>query len=474
MIASLRWKPQFAAIVVAAGALTGCAVGPKYQRPPVATPPAFRAVTAANTDPASLADAKWFELFKDPQLQDLIHKALVNNFDVREAAARVEASRASLGITRADQLPTVTAGAGVTTQRFSSNGSFQIPQSANQSRTFGTVGLNLLSYELDIWGRLRNATAASRAELLASEENQKAVVTTLVSDLATAYFHLLELDSELDIAKRTLASRENSLELIRNRERVGVSSTLEVRQGEQLVQVAGEAIPAIEQEIALTENQIQLLIGESPASVARNRSLTEQEQPPALPAGLPSALLERRPDIRAAEQNLIAANATVGVARAAYFPAISLTGLFGFQSSQLSSLFTGPAKTWQFAPQLTQPIFTGGRIRSNVALAKAKQNLAVVQYQRSVQTAFREVSDSLIQYEKVRDIRGKQETLVATLQDRSRLSYVRYRGGVDTLLNALDADRDLFDAELRLAQLRRDELVTVVQLYRALGGGWQQ
>lgn len=470
----IRQRVQFVAIILAAGVLSGCAVGPKYQRPPVTPPPAFRAAPAQTTDTASLADEKWFELFKDPQLQELIRKALINNYDVREAAARVEASRAILGITRADQLPTISAGAQISSQRYSSNGSFQLPQNANQSRTFGTVGLNLLSYELDIWGRLRNATAASRAQLLASEEAQKAVMTTLVSEVANSYFHLLELDSELDIAKRTLASRQNSLELIHNRERVGVGSVLDVRQGEQLVQVAAKSIPAIEQQIAQTENQIRFLVGEDPGPVARSRSLTEQEEPPSLPPGLPSSLLERRPDIRAAEQNLIAANATIGVARTAYFPTISLTGLFGFQSSQLSNLFTSANKTWQFTPQLAQPIFTGGRIRSNVALAKADRDLAVIQYQRSIQVAFREVSDSLVQYEKVREIRQKQEQLITTLQDRSRLAYVRYRGGVDTLLSALDADRDLFDAELQLAQLRRDELVTVVQLYRALGGGWQE
>jgi outer membrane protein, multidrug efflux system len=201
--------------------------------------------------------------------------------------------------------------------------------------------------------------------------------------------------------------------------------------------------------------------------------LTEQELPPVVPAGLPSSLLYRRPDIVAAEQNLVAANAAIGVAKAAYFPQISLTGLFGFQSNQLSSLFTGPTKAWQFTPQLTQPIFTGGRLRSNVRLAQANQKIAVVQYERAIQTAFREVADSLVTYQKTREIRGKQEALVATLQDRSQLSYRRYRGGVDTLLNALDADRDLFDAQLRLAQARRDELLSVVNLYRALGGGWQ-
>ena len=460
--------------VIAAMFLAGCAVGQKYKRPTVAAPPSFRGDTTSTPDSTSLADLKWFEVFKDPQLQELIKKALVNNYDLREAVARVEASRAALGITRADQYPTITGGGSITTQRTSANGSFTLPSNFDQSRTFGTVGLNLLSFELDIWGRLRNATAAGRADLLASEENRKAVMTTLVSDVSTAYFQLLELDGEMEVAKRTLASRESSLELIKNREKAGLASTLEVRQGEQLVQVAAQAIPEIERQQAQTENRIRLLVGESPSSVARSKPLTQQEQPPTLPAGLPSSLLERRPDIRAAEQNLIARNASVNVARAAYFPQISLTGLLGFQSNQLSSLFTGANKTWQFAPQVAQPIFTGGRLKNNVALARADQNLALVQYERSIQTAFREVSDALVQHEKVKDVRGRQEQLVATLQDRSRLSYVRYKGGVDTLLDALDADRDLFDAEVRLSQLRRDELVSVVQLYRALGGGWQQ
>ncbi|HWR15352.1 MAG TPA: efflux transporter outer membrane subunit [Terriglobales bacterium] len=469
----IRKIAHLSSLVLVLVLLAGCTVGKRYQRPQVATPPEFRSAPAGASDAASLADEKWFQVFKDPQLQELVRKALVSNYDLREAVARVEAARAQLGITRADQLPTVYGSAGVTTQRFSRNGSFTVPQNADTTRTFGSVGLNLLSFELDVWGRLRMATEAARAQLLSTEETQKAVVTTLVADVATAYFQLLELDSELEIAKRTLASRENSLELIRSREKVGVASTLDVRQAEQLVQVAGEAIPEIEQNIAQTENLLRLLTGESPGPVKRTLALTQQEQPPSLPAGLPSDLLARRPDIRAAEQNLISSNALIGVARAAYFPQISLTGLLGFQSNQLSSLFTGANKTWQFTPQVAQPIFTGGRLRSNVKFAEAQQKLALVQYERTIQTAFREVSDSLIQYEKVRDVRGRQEALVGTLQDRSRLSYVRYRGGVDTLLNALDADRDLFDAELRLAQLRRNELVTIVQLYRALGGGWQ-
>jgi multidrug efflux system outer membrane protein len=264
------------------------------------------------------------------------------------------------------------------------------------------------------------------------------------------------------------------LKLIRNRERSGLATLLEVRQGEQLVHTAEEVIPNVEQHIEQMENQISLLLGRSPGPIARGRSLTEQEQPPSVPSGLPSALLERRPDIRAAEQRLVSANAIVGVAKAAYYPRISLTGLLGSQSGQLSNLFSSPMGVWQFVPQVAQPIFTGGRIRSNVELAAAQEQLALIQYERVIQTAFREVSDTLVQYQKARETRATQERLVSTLQDRSRLSYIRYRGGVDTLLNALDADRDLFDAELGLAQTRRNELLTLVQLYRTLGGGWQQ
>ena len=311
-------------------------------------------------------------------------------------------------------------------------------------------------------------------DLLASEENRKAVVTTLVSDVAGAYFNLLELDAELEIAKRTLRTRKESLELIRTREGRGLATLLEVRQGEQLVHSAERAIPGIEESIEQTENRISLLLGHSPGAITRGSPLEEQVQPPSVPPGLPSALLERRPDIRLAEQKLVGASAMIGVAKAAYFPRISLTGFLGFQSSQLSSLFTGPTGIWQFLPQVSQPIFTGGRLRSSVELAKAQQQLALIEYERAIQTAFREVSDALVRYQKVHEVRERQELLLTTLQDRSRLSYLRYRGGVDTLLSALDADRDLFDAELGLVQTRRNELLALVQLYRALGGGWEQ
>lgn len=284
---------------------------------------------------------------------------------------------------------------------------------------------------------------------------------------------MIELDQELDIAKRTLAVRQDSLRLIQVRAQGGVATLLEVRQAEQLVYTATQTIPDTERRIEQMENQIRLLLGQNPGPVTRGRPLTEQEQPPAVPPGLPSSLLERRPDLQAAEQNLVAANAMIGVAKAAYFPRISLTGYFGYESNQLSNLLGGPSRAWNFVPQVTQPIFTAGRLRSNVRLAEAQQQMALVEYEKTIQTAFREVSDALVQYRKVKEMRTQQELLVTTLQDRSRLAYLRYRGGVDTLLNALDADRDLFSAELNLTQTRRNELLALVQLYKALGGGWQ-
>jgi outer membrane protein, multidrug efflux system len=464
---------RFITILATIAALTGCTVGPNYNRPVVTSPPAFRGADRTQ-DTASLADLKWFDVFKDQPLQEMVRTALVHNHDLRDAVVRVEAARANLGITRADQFPTIEATAGITAIRSSSGGSISLPQGVDQTRTFGTVGLGLLSFEVDVWGRLRRATEAARADLLASDENRKAVVTTLVSEVASAYFNLLDLDMELAIARRTLATREESLKLITSRERGGLGTLLDVRQGEQLVHGAASVVPDLERLIEQTENQISLLLGGSPGAITRGRSLTEQEPPPAVPAGLPSSLLDRRPDIRAAEQNLVAANAFIGVAKAAYFPRISLTGLLGFQSDQLSSLFTGPMRIWQFVPQVTQPIFNAGRIKSNVRLATAQQEIALIQYERVIQSAFREVSDALIEYQKEREIRAQLELLVATLQDRSRMSHVRYEGGIDTLLNALDADRDLFAAELGLTRTRRNELLALVQLYRALGGGWQQ
>lgn len=455
---------------------TGCSVGPNYKRPAIATPATFRAPEPLPSDQAaSLADLKWFQVFKDPQLQDLIRTALVRNYDLRDAIARVEAARASLGITRSDQFPNVAAGGNVDFNRLSRDGATPLPAAflPSQNRTFGTAVLQLLSFEIDIWGRLRRATEAARANLLSAEETRKAVVTTLVSDVATSYLTLRELDYELEISRRTLKTREESLDLVRQRQAGGVSTRLDLRQAEQLVYTAAETIPATQKQVEQRESQISLLLGENPGSIARGRSFTDQDLPPEVPPGLPSSLLERRPDIRAAEQDLIAANAEIGVARAAYFPQVSLSGFLGGASTQLSSLFSGPHSAWSLVPQVTQPIFTAGRIKSGVRLAQAEREHALVQYEKVIQTAFTEVSDALIAHQRVRESREKQELLVAALQDRLRLAYLRYRGGVDTQLNALDADRDLFNAQLTLAQLRLQEILSVVQLYKALGGGWQ-
>jgi multidrug efflux system outer membrane protein len=284
---------------------------------------------------------------------------------------------------------------------------------------------------------------------------------------------LRELDYELEIATRTLDTRRSSLQLVQTRQGGGVATLLDLRQAEQLVETAAETIPTLQQQIEQTENQISLLLGKNPGEVIRQARFNEDLFPPEVPTGLPSALLERRPDIRAAEQNLIASNAEIGVARAAYFPQLSLSGLLGGQSTQLSSLFSGPHSAWSFVPQLSQPIFTAGRIKSGVRLATAERDGALVQYERTIQTAFTEVSNALIAHQRVRESRVHQETLVATIEDRKRLAYARYTGGVDTQLNALDSDRDLLQAELDLRQIKLNELLSVVQLYKALGGGWQ-
>jgi multidrug efflux system outer membrane protein len=469
-------RTSYIAIAAATVVLTGCVMGPNYKRPQVAVPANFRApAPLPEPQAASLADARWFEVFRDEKLQDLVRTALRQNFDLRDAVTRVDQARANLGITRSNQLPQLSGSGEMNFTRLSRNGELPIPASVpfNQNINFGQVGLSLLSYEVDIWGRLRRATEAARANLLSAEENRKAVVTTVVSDVASAYFQLLELDYQLEISERTLETRRESLRLTENRQTGGVATLLDLRQAEQLVATAAASIPQIQEQIEQEENQISLLIGENPGTVIRGRPFLEQEMPPEVPAGLPSALLERRPDIRAAEAALVAANANIGVAKAAYFPQISLSGIIGGESSQLTTLFSGPNRAWTFAPQITQPLFAGGRIKSGVRLAQAERDQAVVAYERSIQTAFREVSDALIAHRRTHESRIAQESLVKSLEDRKRLAYVRYRGGVDTQLNALDADRDLFDAQLSLAQIRYSELLSVVQLYKVLGGGWE-
>ncbi len=454
--------------------LCGCAMGPDYKRPPVPAPPAFRGQepdTSAPADGKSFGDLRWWEVFQDPELQGLIRTSLVNNYDVRIAAARILEARAQVGITRADQLPQVSAGFSAGRSRLSANGFPPAPAKLREEDNFKLSGS--LSYEVDLWGRLRRASEAARAQLLASEEARATVLSTLVSDVATAYFRLRELDLELEIATRTLASRQASLRLVRLRRDRGVASALDVRQAEVLVNTAAAAIPDTQRQIEQTENQIRLLLGEGPGEIPRGRALTEQALTVAVPPGLPSTLLERRPDIRQAEALLVAANANIGAAKALFFPQITLTASDGLQSAALSRLFEGPSGFWAFAGQLLQPVFQGGRIWFNFQASKARQQQAVVVYEQVIQTAFREVSDALVAYRRTREFRAEQEALTASLIEYSRLSTLRYRGGVASYLEVLDAERQLFAAELDLARARRGELLAVVQLYKALGGGWQ-
>ena len=469
-------KRAILVLLIATLAQTMVLAQKKDQIPKVEVPPVYRGVADPNApgNPQTLADTKWFDIFKDEKLQQLINEALVHNYDLRAAVARIDLARANLGLARSEQFPQIYGSADVTTLGRSRDGQLTVPNPVSKGRTFGSVLLNLFTFELDIWGRVRKQTQAARADLRASEEVRKAVLTTIVSDVAASYFNLREFDFELEIAKRTLTSRQESLRIIKLRQERGVANLLELRQAEELVYNATETIPALERLIEQQENFLSVLVGKNPGPITRGFTLTEEHLPIAVPAGLPSDLVSRRPDIRAAEQSLLAAGARIDVARKAYLPQISLTGFLGFESTSLSDLFKPSRSVWGFVPQVTQPIFTAGRLKSNVRFNQAQRDLFLVDYERTIQQAFLEVSDSLIAYRKVREVRAQRELLVTTLQDRSRLAYMRYTGGVSNLLEALDADRELFDAELSLAQVRRDELLTVVQLYKSLGGGWQQ
>ncbi len=415
----------------------------------------------------SLGDQKWWEVFQDPQLQELIRTALKQNYDVRIAAARIMEARAQLGITRADQLPTVSAGATGLNDR--------IPEtklSPETETSFNAVGASM-AWDLDFWGKYRRATEAARANLLATEWARRTVTNSLVSDVAAAYFQLRAYDLQLEIARRTLDSRQASLQLTRTLSDGGAGTMLDVRQAEQLVATAAESIPSLERQIQQEEDFLSTLLGRNPGPIARGMKITEQPHVPGVPAGLPSSLLERRPDIRAAEAELMAANAQIGVARAAYFPQISLTANGGFLSSALTSLFTGPAGFWNFGGALTQPIFAGGRIRSGVKLSEARKEEMLLTYQRTIQQAFRGVSDSLVEYQKDREFRERQQELVLAAQDAAQLSEMRYKGGATSYLEVLTNETNSFNAELGLAQAQLNELLGLVDIYRNLGGGWQ-
>ena len=457
--------------------LAGCAVGPDYKRPALDAPAAYR--TSANdtnltADGTSFAELGWWDVFQDPQLKAYLSEALTNSWDIKIAAARVLQAEAAARITRSEFFPTVNGGGDLYTSRASTKGPTPIPPGVNPQQEYGSVFLSMPAYEVDLWGRIRRANEAARAHLLATKEAQRTIRQTLVALVATAYLDLLAFDLELDIAQRTYSVRTNSLELTSSRAQGGVASMADVYQSRILVSAAEASIADIRRRIEQQENLLSILLARNPGEIQRGPALISQTARAEVPPGLPSSLLERRPDLRAAEQQLVAANADIGQAKAAFYPQVTLTGFAGFQSVALSDLFTGAARTWQFGPTVTMPFFTGGRLRGNLKLAEGRFQETVASYQQTVQGAFREVSDGLIAYRRTREFRQRQEERTQANRDATELANVRYEGGVTSYLEVLYNEQELFTAEVVLTQARRDEFLSVIQLYRALGGGWTE
>lgn len=470
-----RGVTRWCGIVALAGCLSSCTVGPNYHRPTVNAPDQFRRAASDTNLPLatnSLAEAGWWDVYDDPQLKAYINEALTNNWDVKIAAARVLQAEASAQIVRSQFFPSISAGGDLQTTRSSQKGPIPIPEGVKAQRAFGEVFLSMSPYEIDLWGRIRRANEAARARLFESQDARRLVRQTLVAQVATTYLQLLELDLELQIGRAAYANRTNSLALTQSRQEGGVSSMQDVYQARALVATAEASVVTTLRLTEQTENQMNILLGHNPGPIARGNSLTNYAFRAEVPPGLPSNLLQRRPDIRAAEEELVAANANIGQAKAAFYPQVSLTGAYGYQSVGLSDLFTGPARMWQFGPSVSFPLFTGGRLRGNLNLAKASFEESVDRYQQTVQNAFREVSDALIAYQRSREFFEKQQDLTQADRDAAQLAAVRYEGGVVSYLEVLYNEQQLFDAELLLAQARRDELLSVVELYRALGGGW--
>lgn len=459
----LRVRALTTLLTIAAAA---CTVGPNYKRPVTVAPDEFRGrAPDPPADARSLGDEPWVTIFEDDVLRQLVATALAQNYDVRIAASRIEQAAAQYGITRADRFPTVTGQASAQGQQGTIVDGEALPLA-------GLVQLGgALSWELDFWGKYRRATEAARAEIAASEWGRRAIVTSLVSEVGSLYFDLRALDLNLEISERTLASREESLRLTVIRERGGVTPLVDVRQAEQLVFSARGQIVDVQRRIEQDENALSVLLGQNPGPIARGRALTDQNVPPSVPDGLPSSLLERRPDIQQAEQQMVAANARIGVARAAYFPQISLTASGGVASTALSSLFTGG--TWAVGAGLVQPIFNAGRNRSQVALAEARREESELVYRQTIQQAFREVSDALVGYRRLRELSATQASVVVAARDARRLADLRYQGGATSYLEVLDSDTRLFVAELGLVQAQLAERNAFVEIYRALGGGWK-
>lgn len=455
--------------LAAALGLCGCLVGPNYHRPATSLPAQFPDSAATKE---SIADQKWFDLFQDPVLKQLVETALAKNFDVRIAAERVMEANAQYGVTRANLLPTLDAQGSFTASRSSSIGSFPfIAPGTNLATSYTEAGLQF-SWELDLWGRLRRLDEAARAQYLGSQEARNGVIVSLIADVMNTYFQVREEDLELVIGEQNNGIARDNLRLIQERKDRGAASGLDVHQAEQFLYTTTAEIAGAERSLAQAEDALNLLLANAPGQVPRGRTLEQITSPPELPAGLPSSLLERRPDIREAEDNLIAANAQIGAARALFFPNISLTGLLGSQSRSLAGMFSGPARNELISPGALLPIFHAG-LRAGVQLTEAQEREMLLTYQKTIYTALREVADALATHSRTRDQRAQEEKLVTALSESVRLSNLRYRGGLDSYLQVLDAERNLFAGQLTLAQLRLLELQSVVELYRALGGGWQ-
>jgi outer membrane protein, multidrug efflux system len=448
-------------------------MAPDYRRPDVDPPKDWRVPAEG---PGSLADLPWWQLFSDPALHHHIRTGLVESKDVRIAATRIAQARAAWAVTRSRMLPQIGTGASVIPQRLSQVG-FPLGLSATSERlddpniTRSELGLGI-SFDLDLWGKLRSASEAARLELLASEDARRAVVVILVGDVAQTYFDLRELDLELDITHATRESRTETLRIVRLRHEHGLVSDLDVRQAEIQVDATDALIPELERRIAQTENRLSVLLGLNPGPIQRGQSLAAETVPPQIPPGLPSALLERRPDLRQAERQIVAANFRIGEARAAFFPNILLTGALGVQSLSLSDLFTAPARFWQVGPSIALPLYTGGRLKGQLSLARARNEEALIHYAQAVQQAFREVNDALVSNQQVQRVVVVLERQLVAARDALELAQLRYLNGLTNYLDVLEAQRVVFATEIDLVRARRDRLVAVVQIYKALGGGW--
>lgn len=450
-------------------AFTGCMVGPNYQRPEVDTPQTWRFEDERAKDVANTA---WWEQFNDPVLNDLIQTALRENKDVKIAAARVEEFAGLYGTTRAALFPQVFAGASYGRQRASELTGPTTLESSGVSPTFNSSELFLnASWEIDLWGKLRRATEASRADLLSTEEGRRTVILTLVTAVANSYINLRDLDKQLEITKRAAKNYKESYDIFKLRFEYGIVSEIEVNQAKSQYEQALSNIPLFEKTIAQQENALSVLLGRNPGPIARGKTVDELVLP-AVPAGLPSDILVNRPDIRKAEQDLIAANARIGVARSLYFPTISLTGFFGWASNDLSDLFKGPAKTWSWAVPVAAPIFTGGAIAGQVKSAEAVQQQSLLTYQQAIQTAFREVDDALVDQKRTREQQEALARQVDSLGSYARLARLRYDNGYTSYLEVLDAETRLYNAELVHAQTQGVLFQALVNLYKAVGGGW--